>query len=180
MRNTNDEAQAVQIIVNLAAEGQVYFFLDYQAGASNSLNLFNDARRISKKIKVIVITSLSQPATMRNIRSYKPDGIISKLSGTDVITECLETIIHKQVYICPVTACLLNTLDATNNTAQVFSQREIEILTLFDKGLSISGAADSAHLSPNTIANHRSNMMKKSGTRSIVALLAYARSNDIL
>lgn len=180
VRNAGNEDEAVRALVSLAAEGHVYFFLDYQIGESNALHLLNDARRISRKIKVIVITSLIRPATINNMLSYKPDAMISKSSGANVITECLEAIAKKQQYVCPAMYQIISTFDTAKNEKQTFSQREIEILSLFDKGLSIIEAADTAHLSRYTIVNHRSNMMKKSGTKSIVELLAYARRNGIL
>ncbi|HTN17414.1 MAG TPA: response regulator transcription factor [Chitinophagaceae bacterium] len=180
VRNAGSEDDVVRNLVSLSTEGYVYFFLDYRIGEGNALHLLNDARRISRKIKVIVITSMTRPATIVNMLSYKPDAMISKSSGANVITECLEAIAGKRQYICPEMSTLISTFDASKNAKQVFSQREIEILSLFDKGLSIIEAADAAHLSRYTIVNHRSNMMKKSGTKSIVELLAYARRNGIL
>jgi len=181
VRSTNNEKEVLQLLVNLVTYNDVFLFLDYYYKDTNSIAIFNEARRLSKRIKIIFITSASQAGTIHNILSYEPEGIISKSSGADVIIECIKAIKNKQQYVCPVISEITYGFDqAKKETVFSFTNREKEMLQLFAGGLSISEAAAQAHLSRYTVVNHRSNMMRKSGTKSIVELLSFARKSGLI
>lgn len=180
VRAAKHEEELMDLLTTLVSDHSVYFFLDYQLGDKNSLSIFNEVRHMSKRIKIIMVTSLDRPTVISNLLSYKPDAVISKASGAQEITECLATVVNGFTYLCPEMSRLMEHYKHPADGGVAFSQREIEILMLFNKGLSIVQAAETAHLSRFTIVNHRSNMMKKSGTKSIVELLAYARNKGIL
>ncbi len=58
------------------------------------------------------------------------------------------------------------------------SPREIEILRLIAEGLTNKEVANELHLSSNTVACHRQNIMKKLGLRNTVELTKYAIRNN--
>lgn len=181
VRNVSDEKEVLHLLINLIPDGDVFLFLDYYYKDTNSITIFNEVRRLSKKIKIIFVTSATQPGTIHNILSHEPEGVISKSSGVDVIIECIKAIRDKQHYICPVILEATSAFEgARKEIALSFSNREKEMLQLFAGGLSISEAAEQAHLSRYTIVNHRTNMMRKSGTKSIVELLSFARKSGLI
>ncbi len=51
------------------------------------------------------------------------------------------------------------------------TEREREVLTCLMEGLSSKQIADRLHISENTVANHRKNMLRKTGARSSTELL---------
>lgn len=174
------ESDVMPTLLKSIAHGSVYFFLDYQIGDHNSIHLQHDVKRISKKIKTIIITSAMQPAILYTIIAQSPAALISKSSGTDVIMECLYAIENGRQYICPEITEITNNSASSNSGKHPFTVRELEVLQYFSKGLSIAETAEQVHLSRFTIVNHRSNMMRKSKTKSIVDLLAYARRLELI
>lgn len=155
-----------------------YLFLDYYFQNKTGLNLINETRRLNKQSKVIITSSVVKSSTISNILSYSPDAFISKLSGFDVILQCLQTIDNNEEYFCPVISKIVANSTPAENV--LFTNRELEILQLFSEGASIAQAADMINLSKHTIVSHRRNMMKKAKVNSITQLLAYARAHDLM
>jgi len=54
------------------------------------------------------------------------------------------------------------------------SSREIEVLSLLAEGLTNKEAADRLHLSINTVASHRQNIMRKLALKNTVEMTKYA------
>lgn len=176
----NEEEKTIPLLINLSSQGRVFFFLDYILEEKNTLFLFNNIKRISKKVKTIFLTSHTSPLVLNNILSHKPYGIISKSSGTDIILDCIKAINDSGTYVCPYIRKYIQDRQNLSEETVSFTSREQEILQYFAKGYSIAETAEIIHLSRFTIVNHRSNMMKKSKTKSIVDLLAYARSMNLI
>ncbi|SKA44513.1 DNA-binding response regulator, NarL/FixJ family, contains REC and HTH domains [Chitinophaga eiseniae] len=156
----------------------VYLFLDYYLKNQNALPLINVARRLNKRITVIIVSSVASPTAITNILSYSPNGLISKSSGFDAVLECLTIIGRGEQYISPEVA-EINT-NSNLKSVMPFSAREMEILQYFASGLSIAQTAERTYLSKHTIVAHRRNMMAKVNVNSITALLSYARKHELI
>lgn len=55
--------------------------------------------------------------------------------------------------------------------SNLISQREHEVLNLLARGKTTNEIAEQLYISPNTVKNHRKNMLKKTGTSNTVALI---------
>ncbi|MEC3879584.1 response regulator transcription factor [Parapedobacter sp. 10938] len=174
----NDESAYLQFLVKHFDE-PICLFLDYYLPQKNALTLINETRRINKKAKIIVVSSVSTPAIVSHILTYKPNGFLSKSSGVDIVIECLRSIGQNESYICPQVKAVI---DAKLFPADdiPFTARELEMLHYFAQGLSIIETATKTHLSKHTIVAHRRKMMTKAQVNSITELLAYARNKELL
>ncbi|WP_025764070.1 response regulator transcription factor [Dyadobacter tibetensis] len=157
---------------------QLFFFVDYYLQDKHTLPIINDARRLNKNIFIIVVSSVTDPLSIQNILSLKPDGFLSKSSGVSEILECIRILEGKEQYISPLIKEYIQDTDA--QVSSTFTVREIEMLIYFNQGYSIAETAEKAHLSKHTIVAHRRRMMEKSGCKSIGELLAYARKRAII
>jgi DNA-binding CsgD family transcriptional regulator len=63
---------------------------------------------------------------------------------------------------------------------KILSRREKCILTMMADGLSSKQIAGKLHISENTIANHRKNMLRKTSTGNVAQLIAYACKSGII
>src|SRR5690606_4253950 len=54
----------------------VYLFLDYYLPQKNALTLINETRRINKKARIIVVSSVSSPSLISHILTYNPNGFL--------------------------------------------------------------------------------------------------------
>ena len=175
-----DNEQAYRRFLIKYFDESVYLFLDYYLPKKNALTLIKETRRINKKARIIVVSSVADPALINHILTYEPNGFLSKSCGLDTVLECLRTISVDKLYVCPVIRKIIDTETLTTNNNIPFTARELEILQYFARGMSIVATAEATHLSKHTIVSHRRNMMTKSGSKSIVELLVYARKQHLL
>ena len=156
----------------------VYLFLDYYLPQNNALTLISETRRINKKARIVVVSSITTPSLIAHILTYSPDGFISKSCGVDIVIECLRTISQGERYMCPVTREIAHSDPCVDEVP--FTARELEMLRYFAQGLSVIDTANKTHLSKHTVVAHRRKMMTKAGVNSITELLAYARNKELI
>lgn len=156
----------------------LYLFIDYYLKDQNSLPLINDVKRLSKKSKIIIVSSLTNPLLIKNILDYHPQGFISKSSGVSIITECIRSIDNGKMFVCPEITDIISSFSGLKDIP--FTPRELHILNLFAQGLSIDQTADKTFLSRHTVVAHRRKMMEKTKTHSITELLAYCRRLNLI
>lgn len=176
--HTFDDRKALLSFLIKHSETTIYLFLDYYIKNENSLILFNEAKRLNRQTKIIIMSSVISPIAVRNILDYKPEGFLSKSSGFNRVLQCLNTIAQGNQYICPVINEIIAHTAHVNKP--IFSVRELEILQYFAQGLSIAQTAEKAHLSKHTIVAHRRKMMAKIKVNSIIELLSYAREQELI
>lgn len=75
---------------------------------------------------------------------------------------------------------LLHRFYYPNEEDQVLSKREKEILCLMAEGFNSKELAVRLHVSEHTIINHRKNMLKKTNTKNIAELVAFAIRSKII
>jgi len=156
----------------------VYLFLDYYLPQNNALTLISETRRINKKARIVVVSSITTPSLIAHILTYSPHGFISKSCGVDIVIECLRTISQGERYMCPVTREIASSEPRVDEVP--FTARELEMLRYFAQGLSVIDTANKTHLSKHTVVAHRRKMMTKAGVNSITELLAYARNKELI
>jgi len=62
----------------------------------------------------------------------------------------------------------------------VFSDRELEILTLVCKGLSTKEIADKLFISSRTVEKHRANLMTKIEAKNIIEVIIYGLKHQLI
>lgn len=156
----------------------VYLFIDYYLGDKVSLALINDAKRLNKQIKVIIVSSVANARLIQNILTYHPHGFLSKSSGLDILVDCIGSLQRNEQFICPFIKEILD--HAVVDDLVNFTARELDILQYFARGNSIESTAAQTNLSKHTIVAHRRNMMAKAKCTSITELLAYSRKMGLI
>ena len=173
----SDSARLISYLIKNPKK-EIYVFLDYYLGNDNlGIDIINDVRRLNKKAYIFIVTSVTNPNIIHQIKSYNPNGVISKVSGFDIILDCIQHTEHGKTYCCPVVSCCLK---ENQEEIVLFTERQIEILKCFAVGLTVPETAEKLHLSAHTVVTHRRRMMKKANCNSIIALLTYARRQRII
>ncbi|WCM41305.1 response regulator transcription factor [Flavobacterium sp. CBA20B-1] len=157
---------------------EVYLFLDYYLGDQLGIEIVNEIRRINRKVKIIIISSVTQIVAIRTIISARPEAVISKIASFDVVIDCLNRLKKGTSFFCPIIANILE--EASKVQEVLLSSREIEILEFFAKGYSVNATAEKFCLSRHTVVAHRRKMMKKTNTNSITELLSYVRKSGLI
>lgn len=157
----------------------IYLFLDYYLPQNNALTLINETRRINKKARIVIVSSVTTPSLITHILTYSPHGFISKSSGVDIASECLRAVSRGERYMCPITREMASSEPLLHDEIP-FTARELEMLRYFAQGLSVIETANRTHLSKHTVVSHRRKMMSKAQVNSITELLAYARKKELI
>lgn len=157
---------------------EIYLFLDYYLENQLGIEIIADIRRINKKVKIIILSSVTQAVAIRTILSARPEAFVSKIAGFDVVIECLAKLSNGENFYCPIVADILH--EASKVEEVLLSSREIEILEYFAKGYSVNQTAEEFDLSRHTVVSHRRKMMKKTKTNSITELLSYVRKSGLI
>lgn len=171
VKTFSDEGEFMNFYLQNEKSEQL-IFLDFYLKNGFSLQLLNEIRRVDKRAKVIITSSVINPKLIQSILDCEPDGIISKSSGIKELLDCLNTIWDDRVYISPDISHILslNSLE----TKVRFSPKELNLLAYFRKGYSIEDAAKLFSLSKHTIISHRRKMMAKTNAKSITELIHFA------
>lgn len=95
------------------------------------------------------------------------DAVRMVSSGGKYIGDCLKNILS-DMFLISLSGGKQKLLE------EELSSRETEVLCLLAEGLTNREAADRLHLSVNTVASHRQNIMKKLGLKNTVEMTKYA------
>lgn len=179
IRNFTNEEALKAFLINLTVKPDLYLFLDFYLKDKTSLSLINELRRLYKSIRIIIISSVSNPVLMKEILNYNIQGFLSKYSTGEELIDCIKHVSRTNpIFISQHIMSIIVEYDNENTVP--FSAREIEILGYFAKGLSVNDTAETMILSRHTIVSHRRRMMAKTNTKSITELLAFARKIDLI
>ncbi|MGG5577417.1 LuxR C-terminal-related transcriptional regulator [Myroides sp. C15-4] len=173
----SDTNKLLQFLIKNSRK-KVFLFLDYYLDNDRvGVDIINDVRRLNKNTNIIVVTTVTNPGVIQQINVRTPEGIISKVSGFDIILDCIQNVERGKTYCCPIIKDKLEKVDAE---VVLFTSRQIEILKCFASGLSVPQTSDKLHISLNTVVTHRRRMMQKADCNTIIKLLDYAYKVRIL
>lgn len=99
--------------------------------------------------------------------------LINKFDDNIFINESPDIIINK------ISNCRKEEIKKTNNSEELLSDREEEILKLLVKGFSNKKVAEKLSISVHTVTTHRRNIIEKTGIKSLSGLAVYAIINNI-
>jgi len=110
-------------------------------------------------------------------------GYILKTAKAEELLEAIRVVNKGEVFLYPTMAQklvqgFLKLTDWENQTNNLLSPREKEILFLIAEGYSLKNIAEKLVISPSTVYSHRSNLMNKLGLSNRHELIEYARKHE--
>jgi len=150
-----------------------FLFMDYFIPSCNTIYVMNDIRRFCPTVKVVIVSSVTNPSLIRKILLNKIDGFISKTDGTEEVLACLRALSAKESYYSPKIKQLITEEDGNFNILDLTS-RELEVLTHLSWSKSVDQISELLSISKHTVITHRRNLLAKSGCNSVTELVAYA------
>ncbi|WP_236978981.1 response regulator transcription factor [Membranihabitans maritimus] len=173
-----DDRELVNYLMNERSGFQIYLFADFYLQGKTFIPMINELRRIHNNFVIIIVSSVTNPILINEILSYPIHGFLSKSSKTPEIIDCKNSIDSGKLYISPT---IQKILDESGTAFKLpFTDREIEVIQYFAKGLTVDETAAEMNLSRHTVAAHRSKMMNKAGCKNIIQLLAFARKVELI
>jgi DNA-binding NarL/FixJ family response regulator len=149
--------------------------LDIHLPGRDGVEIANSLKQSHPKIKILILTAFKEDAPVKQFRDIGVEGMISKESGKDTYLEALEALkAGRTFYAGQFTEQLLKASQGKSDKLALLSDREIDFVKSFSKGLSHKEIADHLNISPRTVEVHKKNVMDKLGFNNDVDLVKFA------
>lgn len=150
--------------------------LDLALPDGDGLSLVPGIREACPGAKVLVLSSHMDEFTVHRVQQSGVHGFIDKNGQTlTILQEGLRALTEGRPYYCTAVQAMRARMRADPvSFAKVLSDREMELVVLFGRGLTNEQIAGQLGLRPNTVRNHRQNIMTKLGLGSTPQLIRYA------
>ena len=175
-------ANGVEGVALCAQEKPDIVLLDLVMPDCEGLDLVPDIRRISSKVKVLILSAHADEFRLHRAEQSGVNGFVDKGGQVlAVLEEALRTIQTGQSYYCSVMRWIrVQMREDPLSFSKVLSDREMELLTLLGMGLSNEEIGTRLGLRANTVRNHRQNIMTKLGLGSTPQMIHYALSKGFV
>lgn len=149
--------------------------IDVQLPGKSGIEISELLKKKHSKIKILILTALKEDAPVKQCRDLGVEGMISKDSGKDTYLEALEALkAGRTFYAGQFTELLLKSAQGKSDKLALLSERELDFVRAFSKGLAHKEIADHLNISPRTVEVHKKNCMDKLGFKSDVDLIKFA------
>jgi DNA-binding NarL/FixJ family response regulator len=156
---------------------------DISLGESNGLELTKYITAKYPSIKVIVLTMHDSVQHISSLLEAGAMGYLLKNVRQNELFIAIQQVMEGKQYIQQSIAVRytksLNSQQEAAKQSQL-SPREIEIIRLIAKEYTTSQISKELFLSEHTVETHRKNIIRKTGVKSIVGLMNYAREQGLL
>ncbi len=150
--------------------------LDMSMPDATGLEVFAEVRRWAPETRAAIITGNPTPALFAQLEAAGIDGLFLKNAPVDEICEAIARIARGERVI---SAAARAEIDAAMDQ-ETLSPRELEVLQGVAMGLTNAAIAERLSISPKTVDNHRTNLMRKVKVRTSAALVAEAMKNGLV
>lgn len=179
-----DGYQALELVERLAPDVAM---LDVSMPRLNGIDV---ARQISEKwpsTRIIIVSIHSDEGYVLRALKAGAKGYLLKASPEDEILNAVRAVAAGQAYFSPEISRLLveeyvreARFRGVEDSYDLLSIREKEILQLLVSGTSNRQIAEKIHVSPATVETHRTNIFQKLGIHSLAELILYAVRKGLL
>jgi len=137
-------------------------------------------------LKIITLSSYGDDIYYYQMIKAGAYGFVQKKSGKKELENAIRHVVEGNNYF--PQELLRNLIFKMGNNPEeklaspriVLSKREKEVLLLICQGYSNKEIAEQLFISPNTVENHRSNLLSKTGTRNAAHLVLFAIKEKII
>lgn len=136
------------------------------------------------EIKVIVVSMHNDRAVVSEIMMAEAEGYILKNTGKKELFEALNKVANNGTYysneVLSIMMEKIKTEKKTKEEIKPLTEREIEILKLIVEEYSSEQIAEKLFISKRTVDTHRTNILVKTNSKTIVGLIKFAVRNQFI
>lgn len=179
----------VKDYLELLKKGEVQtdiLILDLILKNESGVRMIRKSRKyFGDKIKIVVLSSLSDFATVESCFRNGADAFLSKTADIDEIDNCFQTLLNHQGYLGVDIVKKIGTDRANHILGQkgdraILSTRETEILKLLAMGKTLPEIGDQLNISASTVETHKRNIYAKIQVNNKTELIRYALINELI
>jgi len=157
--------------------------VDVSLPDQSGLELIRDILKLSPKTRVMIVSMHSKTDYIVKAFQAGALGYLVKESAAEMLLEGIDHVLKGDYFMdTSVSHQVVKKLVglpakeavATGTSYDALTPREQEVTVQLVEGLSTNQVADKLFISPKTVENHRSNIMRKLGLHSTIELVHYA------
>ncbi|HEY4446642.1 MAG TPA: response regulator transcription factor [Steroidobacteraceae bacterium] len=152
----------------------------------SGIDLLGEVDRISPMTRKLVLTAHANIHYVSAAMGAGADGYVLKSAGSDELMRAIRTVYMGRQFLCKAIIAQMppgffNGYDTPTVPAamRAITEREREVLTRVAAGHSTKAIARNLGVSPQTVAKHRANLMRKLHLHSIAAVTKFAIRNGL-
>lgn len=149
--------------------------IDIDLPGTDGLTAAAKLRSCLPSCRVLIITSLGNPAALRRALAAQVDGYVLKDALPSELAQAIRKVAAGQRVIDPQLALM-----AWDGPAQHLTPREVDVLRLAAAGEDVRVIAKELHLSIGTVRNYLTTIVHKLGARNRVDAVRIARDNGVI
>ena len=169
---SGDEALAL-----LADHRPQLIVLDIALPGAGGLELIAPILELSPDSAVLVFSMNDQPGFASRALAEGARGFLSKNAAPEEFGDAIRTLEAGESYLSQKQAVALATRRATGDD-QMLTEREVQVLGLIGRGLSLQQIADQLAVSYKTVANTSSTLKRKLRVASMIGLIRHALDRE--
>jgi len=155
--------------------------LDLLLPGSQGLGTLERLREVCPLARILIFSGNLTPGLIRQVLAAGSHSLVGKGATLDEFRNALKAVATGRTYYSPEIAAEIRALVVTPASPGVrLSAREEAVLGCLARGMSSREIARQLGLSPHTVANHRSRLMRKLGLHRVAQLSLYAASRGLL
>ena len=173
-------ASGIEALQKLKSFNADIVITDLNMPGMDGMELIKAIKEQLPPTKIIVLSLHDEAHYIRTVMKHRVQGYILKNdSGTELI-EAVEKVLEGKTYLSSkISEIMMDQLDQPA-TEQLLSERELQILKLITAEFSNKQIADKLFISERTVETHRKNIFRKAGTNTVVGLVKFAYTNNII
>lgn len=159
--------------------------LDLMLPENNGIGTLDRISAICRNARILIFSGNLTPGMIRQVLAAGPHSLVGKGATLDEFRRALQAVAAGRTYFSPEIADGIRSMVVASGPgpargAQALSVREESVLSCLARGMNSREIAASLGLSPHTVANHRSRLMRKLGLHRVAQLSLYAASRGLL
>ncbi|MFZ5609349.1 MAG: response regulator [Pseudomonadota bacterium] len=163
--------------IGLAKEHQPdLLLLDVAMPFAKGIEVVSEVKRWSPETKIVIFTGFTSAGLLREVISANVEGVFLKGGDHEELLAAIPLILSGAHVIARDVEARI----AHRSEDDALTGREMQILSMIASGLGNAEIAAALNISPKTVDNHRTNLMRKLGVHTVAQLMAYALREGLL
>ncbi|MBX3171962.1 MAG: response regulator transcription factor [Candidatus Eremiobacteraeota bacterium] len=172
----HDFAEAVEMLRKIKPD---ILLLDVEMPGGKAENLILTARELQPDIKILILTSHAEAATIRALMKAKISGYLLKDEAPEHLLQAVRVLGSGATWFSHgVMEKMMHSTDAEDDLVAL-SPRERQILRLLAQAKDNATIADELSLAEQTVRNHVSTLYSKLGVSSRVEAIVWVRERNL-
>ncbi|CAG9195550.1 Bacterial regulatory s, luxR family protein [Burkholderia gladioli] len=146
----------------------------------DGLPLLRQLRRGWPAMKVVVLTTIDNPALLREIAKTGVQGLLSKIDEVDHLIAATHAVYAGANYQSPSVREKLAVQASSARAVEAMTTKEAEVIRLYVSGLSISEIAAQLNRAKQTVSAQKGSAMRKLGIERDADLFQYAYETGLV